>query len=941
MAIVALMVAAAGCAVHRQPVFIQSTEPDWAPLPTLAHLAAMQPTLLPNTAVQMQLPLFSVRQEVLPSGLRLGVETGETRGMVAVVTVFGSGSSADPPEQEGLAHVVEHLVYHSHAKAERPASDRLIRLGARYNADTSVDTTRYYEVAPAGALANVLQISAERILHPLAGVDEADFERERAIVENELNQRNEMGVYGRVVAWMQAAMFPPGHPYARPIGGSTASLRRLTLADARSFVAEHYRPSNVALLVTGESAVTSAVESVTSRLPAAVTSREATASRPPIKSLQAAASTGGAAPGKPPGPPQVHRDVLEAAVALPEIWLAYDLGGGGYDSAIAKILTSRAAETIVRERLLPEREVLDVDFFAVGLPGKTVLACQILLENDRRRGQIADKARDLIWRLWSDVGQPGLTPWQGWQQSAVLDLRQAALADAIFDAEPFIGRALERSRAFQATGAVESYDRVLATIGAVHPYELSARAARLLAPNRAHQLFLRPVPEAQRPPPGVVGVPSSDNLPMETRFRLADLGAPPRVSAPAGLRDARLMTLPNGLTVVLVPRPQFPSVTALLGFHGGSAALPPGVLEMVRVVEAQLHKRHPTKMEVLRADGRGFTADFVRTDRRRLSNALYSLADRLKTVAGTDWRGLLARAQAVATPDDLRSHDEPRIVAAGRMLEALYGRHPYGHRVRGADLLALDPSLAPQWLPYLYNPRNGFLVIVGDIDVNAAAWLASGWFGSWQGQVGTGRLTAPPVTPPGTRATREKVLITHRPVASQVEVVFACRLAFPTTGRERAAQRMLADLLGGYLSTQIREQAGAAYSVDGSVSALPAGGAHLTVAMSVDTRRLRDALRVLHGELDALAAGRIEKAAVSQARWALATEDALDYQTGLKATSQILEAFSLGVPLEALSTDADELAQVNDKDLARAFAPCVSSRVLSLIGDEKTIRGAM
>ena len=89
------------------------------------------------------------------------------------------------------------------------------------------------------------------------------------------------------------------------------------------------------------------------------------------------------------------------------------------------------------------------------------------------------------------------------------------------------------------------------------------------------------------------------------------------------------------------------------------------------------------------------------------------------------------------------------------------------------------------------------------------------------------------------------------------------------------------------------------------------------------------------------APGRIEKGAVSQARWALATEDALDYQTGLKATSQILEAFSLGIPLEALSTDADELAHVNAQDLARAFAPCVSSRVLSLIGDEKTIRAAM
>ena len=52
---------------------------------------------------------------------------------------------------------------------------------------------------------------------------------------------------------------------------------------------------------------------------------------------------------------------------------------------------------------MPEREVLDVDFFAIGPPGKTVLACQIVLEDDRRRRHIADKARDLVWRLWSDV----------------------------------------------------------------------------------------------------------------------------------------------------------------------------------------------------------------------------------------------------------------------------------------------------------------------------------------------------------------------------------------------------------------------------------------------------------------------------------------------------------------------------------------------------------
>jgi len=937
----ATTVVAVGCVPRRARVARVQTDASWAPLASPAHLEAMQPTLLPDTDLQMQLPRFAVRQEVLPSGLHLGVETGETRGMVAVVTVVGSGSSADPPDHEGLAHLVEHLVYHAHPKSERPASDRLIRAGARYNADTSVDATRYYEIAPAGALGSVLEVAAERIAHPLAGVDDQDFERERAIVENELNQRNETGVYGQVVAWVQSAMFPIGHPFTRPIGGTPATLRKLTLADARGFVAEHYRPSNVSLVVTGEANLTAADGAVASRLPASLKARDTAAAPLPNKSLQAAGSTVAAAAS----PPRydTRRGTLKAAVAFPEIWLAYDLGGGGYDTAIAKILTSRAAETAIRERLLPEREVLDVDFFALGLPGKTVLACQIVLEDDARRDQIADKAQDQIWRLWSEVGQQTIRAWQWQQQNTVLDLRQAALADAIFGAEPFVDRALDRARMFQSTGAMDAYDRILATIGAVQPPELSARAFALLAPQQARVLFLQPVPEAQRPPPGVVGVPGNDNnLPMATaRLRLADLGAPPRVSAPAGLRDAKVMTLQNGLTVVLVPRPQFPSVTALLGFHGGGAALPPGVLEMVRLVEAELRKRHPNRMEVIKVDGRGFTADLVRTDRRRLSNALYALADRLKIVAETDWQGLLSHAQAVATPEDIRPHDEPRAVAGARLLAALYGQHPYGHRIRGADLMALDPSLAPRWLPHLYNPRNGFLVIVGDIDVNAASWLASGWFASWQGQAGAGRLTAPPLPQPGTRPTQETVQITHRPVRSQVEVTFACRLAFPTTGRERAAQSMLAELLDGYLSTQIREEAGAAYSVDGAVATLPAGGAHLVVGMTVDTRRLRDALRVLHGELDALAKGRIERGAISQARWALANEDALDYQTGLKTAAQILEAFTLGVPLDTLATDADELAHVGEKDLARAFAPCLSSRVLSLVGDEATIRASM
>jgi predicted Zn-dependent peptidase len=261
--------------------------------------------------------------------------------------------------------------------------------------------------------------------------------------------------------------------------------------------------------------------------------------------------------------------------------------------------------------------------------------------------------------------------------------------------------------------------------------------------------------------------------------------------------------------------------------------------------------------------------------------------------------------------------------------------------VRPPDLLALDPTLAPAWLPHLYHPRNGVLVIAGDIDVNAAASLVSGWFGDWRGRPDVRPLVAPPVAPPTSRPAPETVVVTHRPVANQVEITFACRLEFPATGPDRAAHRLLAGLLGGNLTAHIREQAGAAYSIESESVALPGGAAHLTATMSVDTRRLRDALRVLRAELDAVAAGRIDKGALSQVRWTLAREAALDKQTGLTTATEVLDRFMLGLPIETLGTDDDEVARVGPRDVARAFAPCSASRIISLVGDEKAIRAAM
>ena len=309
-------------------------------------------------------------------------------------------------------------------------------------------------------------------------------------------------------------------------------------------------------------------------------------------------------------------------------------------------------------------------------------------------------------------------------------------------------------------------------------------------------------------------------------------------------------------------------------------------------------------------------------------------------MAETNWGLLLDRARR--RRDQIRHPPEdPRKRALAALAGALYGGHPYGTKLVAEQLLDLDGDVVGAWLPKLYNPANGVLVIAGDFDPDEATRLAAGWFGAWVAPV-RARLAAPPV-PPTARNTAGgelAVLVTHRPVASQVEVTFGCRLAPVDSARARAAERLLAGLLGGRLFTEVREQEGAAYSVDSGVAALPGGGAHLAVSMTVDSRRLAETLRELRRQLAGLGGGRFDRAALSQVRWSLMRDASLRDQTGREIAEDVFAALALGLGPNAITDETAELMRVDDQDLAKAFAPCMAWPIVSLVGDEATIRAA-
>jgi zinc protease len=219
----------------------------------LALVLSACATLPERGQVVMRDVSFPLRDFRLGSGLRVVVEEDHRSPVVAVVAVVGTGSSSDPAGKEGMAHVVEHLVFRARHGGGASVWTRLEQMGAgQFNAFTSLDHTAYQTLVPREALPELLRLEAQRLAAPLAGVTEQVFSVEREVVRNELRERNETGFVGQIFQWVQEASFPAGHPYARSVIGGHDSLSGITLGDAQRFVRKNYQPDNVTLVITGD-----------------------------------------------------------------------------------------------------------------------------------------------------------------------------------------------------------------------------------------------------------------------------------------------------------------------------------------------------------------------------------------------------------------------------------------------------------------------------------------------------------------------------------------------------------------------------------------------------------------------------------------------------------------------------------------------------------------
>src|SRR3954464_3377969 len=159
----------------------------------------------------------------LPNGLPIHrVSIPGTRA-TTVLVAFDAGARTERPEENGMAHFLEHLVFKGGEKYDdyRKVNETAERMGAMLNAYTSHDLVAFHITSRAEVAGEAIDLLSDFVGRPR--IDQEELDRERGVVIQEIARANDQP---SVVAehLIDRAAFG-AHPLGRPVLGPEEHLR--------------------------------------------------------------------------------------------------------------------------------------------------------------------------------------------------------------------------------------------------------------------------------------------------------------------------------------------------------------------------------------------------------------------------------------------------------------------------------------------------------------------------------------------------------------------------------------------------------------------------------------------------------------------------------------------------------------------------------------------
>ena len=171
------------------------------------------------------------------------------RASVSIAFMFGTGSRVEKPDECGLAHFIEHMVFKGGAvyPTARRISEAIEGVGGTINASTDREATIFWAKVPADRVDVAVAVLGDMLLSPC--FREEDVERERQVVIEELRMYED-SPQDHVHTLFDAIMWPD-HPLGWDVAGTEATVTSFTASDCRRHLRRHYQRRDLVVSIAG------------------------------------------------------------------------------------------------------------------------------------------------------------------------------------------------------------------------------------------------------------------------------------------------------------------------------------------------------------------------------------------------------------------------------------------------------------------------------------------------------------------------------------------------------------------------------------------------------------------------------------------------------------------------------------------------------------------
>ena len=860
----------------------------------------------PKRALFHESPIL-LNDSVLPNGLRLVVEQDTGATMVGVALTISAGGYDDPVGREGLAHFIEHLSYRKRLGNGLTLQTWLNAAGvAGDNAATTVDSTTYFASGPRDSLAALLLAAAAELDGP-KDIEPSLFATERGVVGAEMRRGSDTSSHSALVSWVGEALYPAGHPSARSLLGTPASLAAITQADVDAFLVAHYRPSRATLAITG------GVDDELLRQALAQAfgdggSGERRVEHEPLEvTLE-----------KPPEPPSQRLRRHDAPVSNEELYLAWSLPNQFGHPSVLKELRARVdgwGQSLVGDE--PDVRRFTTTF------RRDRHSAQIISRVTLRPGSNPDRVFETVTnrldrkidlispsskRYVHASGRVGLTLMTSMERAFTRAQRAQLENDATFDSsrEPPFGDA-------DWVPELKWLDGKRAR--AVYVKPTFAR--------RSGSSGLREV-ESERAATETVPAPTPLGVSAEQLERLA---------ISVGAKSARIEVFESGLQALVLDAPQY-AVTSVVLLQPAGTALgePAGAAELGHI----LGESNVIGLEAAWASGAGRSAlnrlpDEVTLTLEGNAGDLAAMVSWLKYKLLGRWR--VNRSRLNELMSELKKPLEQLAIAplarsAASFSRALWGNNAY-QPATFSQLDAVSDDDIERWLNRSTAPDQSVLVVVGDVDSKGAMETLHAQLDDLP------QRGLEPVRPVAGAQGHSASLVVPLASMTQVGIRWACR-ADATDARAAARTSLVATWLTSVLNDMLRERSGASYENTVTPTRYWGGAAMLSASFDVAASQLPTILAAMNEALS------LEPTAdrLLDAGWHLLRRRNLHFELSAPLALELARATRDGWAPETIDTYASTLTSLGIDELRASLTDCRKTQVYSFIGDPSVIESA-